>query len=1212
MSDLDDVEVSVGDTVGVMDAGAGPYESEVIAVDGDRIRVRAPALSAPRSKPGLANADDIERWAVDHKARSGLPRLVRRLLADTPGVTGLSIRAGRGVDFSGWDGQMDGGSGAAYVPAGQSCWEMSTSRDPARQAQSNYQKRTKDPKGMDPAETTFVFVTPRRWEGADVWENSRRVESRWRDVSVLDADDLEGWLESRYGVHVWFSEHLGLRPRDVESLRRWWSRWSAATDPAMPEGLLIAGRGDEAEKLRARLDGSPSVTGIKAVSRDEAIAFVSAALHASEEPDHLPRAFVVLGATGWDNSVSTHGRSILIPTFEGADVAAAVDAGHHVLIPMRAEDTGNAIELPRIGRFEARAAFEHLGIESEKADRYAVRARRSLVSLRRGLSLDPRTARPIWGQGPDADVLAALVLVGAWSEDRDGDREAVSAVAKRDYESVERLLRRWEKSEDPPFRRSGNSWRLANPEDAWLLLRDQIVSGDLERWRKSVLEVLGARDPVLDLEPEQRFLSPIVGLRQRWSSDLRRGLAQGIALLAVLELARSVGGRSGSGHAESLVLELLARAGNDDTAKLWQQLADVLPLLAEAAPRVFLEAVHRDAGGDSPLLARMFTDRDVFASSPHVGLLAGLERLCWSPEHLPAAMDVLVRLARIDPVGQYMSRPLESARLALWPLSPQTGASLERRMDTLDGLLERFPNTGKKLLLELVPRAGSHWTDSDKPRFRDWAPAEKPTRVEAFQAIEAVKSRVASMKAHSERDADAVSLRLGELVGSHADLFGWFPVEDAKREKIVQRRSLVVQELFDLDGTGAMCRFAGQVARPELVGEVVADRLGGKLTEDLLQLLTNEDADRQLALGWVKRMAELRGTAWAGHLLGDTSDLGDEARADILLNLRAGKETWDLVTKEHEVVRQSYWRRIGTPRVAPEDFDTYLDKLLEHDRIGHAIQISWTRSRKEATELIENGTIERVLDAASKADPSRLRDTDIFYIGQLMDLLGPHCETVALLEIRLLLRLQMAGRSPMGLYSRLQRDPSFFVELVCQVYGRERERQQPDTNGARLPQSSAWTILQEWRIPPGYDRESGEFDAETLQSWVLVVRRGLVERNLSEIGDALLGELLSGSPTGRDGVWPAEPVRGLLEDIESRHIEDGLIAGAMTSRGMTTHGILEGGEQERGLAGLYREMASKIDTRWLRTAEVLRRLADHYDEQARRRDEQAERLADFD
>ena len=1212
LSDLDGLEVNVGDTIGVMDSGAGPYEADVIAVEGDRIRVRAPALGAPRSNPGLANADDLERWSGSPAARTELSELVRALLVDTPRVTDLTARTGRGVDLAGWDALVDGGPGTPYVPLGRSAWELGAGSDPRRKAQEDYRKRTEDPLGVDPAKTTFVFVTSRRWVGKHKWSQSKRDKGIWRDVRVLDADDLEGWLRCCRPAHVRFSERLGLRPREIKSLRLWWDRWSESTIPPLPPDLLLAGREGQADTLRDRLSGTASAIGIKASTRQEAMAFAAAALRTSEDTDRLSRSFVVLSAAAWDNSVSMPGRSVLIPTFEDADVSAAVRAGHHVVAPMGVDDPGQAIELARLGRSEARAAFRAIGIKPDKADRYAVRARRSLTSLRRALSANPRVARPGWAQGEDGDILAVLVLVGAWSDTREADQETVAGFVNRDYESVERVLRRWEKTGDPPFRRSGNAWRLSNPEDAWLLLRDQIIAQDLGRWRKSVLEVLGPRDPVRDLEPEPHFVAPIFGLRQRWSSDLRRGLAQGIALLAVSESTRSVGGRSGAYHAESLVEELLDQAGNDHAGKLWQQLSEVLPFLAEAAPRVFIDAVSRDSSGDEPVLAKMFADRDVFASSPHVGLLRALERLCWSHEHLPAAMDGLLRLAKIDPGGQYMSRPLESARMALWPCSPQTGTPLDRRMDTLDGLLERFPDMGKKLLLELVPRTGSHWTDSDRPRFRHWGPAEKPTDGEILQAIEAVKSRVASMETHSEPNPDAVSVRLEELVEAQADLFSWSPVGDAEREKIAQRRCQVVQELFDLEGTGAISRFAGQVDRPELVGEVVADRLGDKPTEDLLQLLTNEVADRQLALGWVKRMAEVQGTAWVGHLLGDTSDLGDKVRANILLYLPTGSEVWDLLVKENKGVRQSYWGRIGPQRVVPEDFDTYLDKLLENGRIRNAIQVSWTRSKEEPAELIENGTIERVLVAASKADGIRLTDNDVYFVGQLMDLLSPDCEPVAFLEARFFLRLQMAGRSPTGIYGRLQRDPSLFADLVCQVDGKGRERQQPDANRVNLPQGSAWTILQEWRVPPGYDSVSGDFDVDTLRRWVSEARRGLMESGLSDMGDAFVGELLSGSPTGRDGVWPAEPVRNLLEEIESQPMEDGLMSGALTRRGMTTHGLLEGGEQERGLAGLYREMAAKIDTKWLRAADVLRRMADHYEEEGRQRDDQAERRADSD
>jgi hypothetical protein len=50
---------------------------------------------------------------------------------------------------------------------------------------------------VDPAMTTFVFVTPRRWNAKTKWLKTRRAEKFWRDVRVLDVDDLEAWLEPR-------------------------------------------------------------------------------------------------------------------------------------------------------------------------------------------------------------------------------------------------------------------------------------------------------------------------------------------------------------------------------------------------------------------------------------------------------------------------------------------------------------------------------------------------------------------------------------------------------------------------------------------------------------------------------------------------------------------------------------------------------------------------------------------------------------------------------------------------------------------------------------------------------------------------------------------------------------------------------------------------------------------------------------------------------
>jgi len=45
------------------------------------------------------------------------------------------------------------------VPNGISAWEMGTNKDVKRKADSDYEKRRGDLRGIDPAQSTFVFVT---------------------------------------------------------------------------------------------------------------------------------------------------------------------------------------------------------------------------------------------------------------------------------------------------------------------------------------------------------------------------------------------------------------------------------------------------------------------------------------------------------------------------------------------------------------------------------------------------------------------------------------------------------------------------------------------------------------------------------------------------------------------------------------------------------------------------------------------------------------------------------------------------------------------------------------------------------------------------------------------------------------------------------------------------------------------------------------------
>jgi hypothetical protein len=131
-----------------------------------------------------------------------------------------------------------------------------------------------------------------------------------------------------------------------------------------------------------------------------------------------------------------------------------------------------------------------------------------------------------------------------------------------------------------------------------------------------------------------------------------------------------------------------------------------------------------------------------------------------------------------------------------------------------------------------------------------------------------------------------------------------------------------------------------------------------------------------------------------------------------------------------------------------------------------------------------------------------------------------------------------------------------------------------------------------------------------LSNWYGESKRLLIEKRRGQIAQSVLGEVLSSSPQGDDGVWPCEAVRTIIETEHSDDLDRGLQIGRTNRRGATSRAPEDGGKQERELAKGYREDASAISGTWPRTAALLRRLAENYEQEARWHDESAERWMD--
>ncbi|MEA2633805.1 MAG: hypothetical protein QOH92_572 [Chloroflexota bacterium] len=673
----------------------------------------------------FTTANQIHLWAGGMSARSQLPILVRRLvLATLPVVDEIDFPAEESSQFAGWDGVVQTPSSNAHVPQGASGWELGVDSNSPGKADRDYEKRKKKPLELAPKDTSFIFVTARRWAGKKAWRNQRRAEGFWRDVRAYDANDLATWLEQATAVDVWLATALGNRPPGIHHLGHWWEDWSAATMPSLSCELLLAGRTEARQHLDEWLASMPSVLSIRSDTQEEAVAFVAAALineigKGSREAA-LARTVVVESPEAWQQLSFASSPMILIPTFLARGlVAGAVARGHHVLLPIdRAARDSTAMELPQVDAEAAATALVSMGISRSRAELLGAVAHRSLPAVRRQVGLIPGSLGAKWANPDVARQLVPALLAGGWNEDNQADRDAVQALGVQPYSEISETVTRWSHESDAAILKLGTHWTLAWHRDAWEQLRGYIGPDDLDRFQATALRVLGEADPRFDLPADERWLAAVRHRVPMHSSALREGLAETLALLGSVPGVAAPEG--GGPRACWIVQQLLDRAAS---WQAWASVSSYLPLLGEACPDRTLEAVERTLEGEEPLVLKLFTDKgqSPFPSSEHTSLLWALETLSWSPHYFSAVAVILARLAGMATDGRLANRPFASLEglFRLW--YPSTNAPLENRLAVIDTIRQREPDVGWRLLCSLLPQWGAVAMPTARPKFRDWA-----------------------------------------------------------------------------------------------------------------------------------------------------------------------------------------------------------------------------------------------------------------------------------------------------------------------------------------------------------------------------------------------------------------------------------------------------------------------------------------------------------
>ena len=734
---------------------------------------------------------DLEAYANRRDSQGVIPELIYWLVKQSISQMSVCrIPYGDAVNQPGLDGLVETGEAfLEFVPKGISYWEIGTGRNPQQKATNDFRKRTKKLSDEERAKSAFIFVTPRS-SGSEGWSEprqtrwlNRREDSGWGRIRIIDGVKLADWLREFPALGRWMAKKIGLSTSlsGLSTPAEHWETIQAQTgpaDPPLPSKVFIVGRENACTALQGLFEEQSQRLLLFAESPKDVEDFVAAYLASLEDEIFRSlsnRCLFISDEDAWHSVTETRKSHVLVADphlgldSERADLQTiASRRGHAVVIPICGAWSGENPEIIRL-RSPSQSQLEKVlsdsGYSQVRARELASAGAHRLSALRRYL-LGLGTLPP-YASWDNARVLAQAGLIGKWDGNNPADRATLETLLGKEYGEWIGMVRSEVLRPDTPLIQHNEKWRMVARGEAWNALGPQLADDDLERFQQITLHVLGERDPKFDLPKEERYAASIHGKSLQHSSVLREGLAETLALLGSRPGALS---SCSQGKANTIaVLAVRGLLGDADWER-WTGLERFLPLLAEAAPDEFLDAVESALENlEESLFHQVFAQEGsggIGGWNYMSGLLWALENLAWHPDYLTRVILILGDLASIDPGGNWANRPSNSLADILLPWHLQTCAPMEKRKAAVEALLQEQPEAGWKLLLALLPHSHGATSGCHRPAWRNLIPADwegTVTRREYWDQITIYADMAIRIaKSHTEK--------LNELIDRFSDL----------------------------------------------------------------------------------------------------------------------------------------------------------------------------------------------------------------------------------------------------------------------------------------------------------------------------------------------------------------------------------------------------------------------------------------------------------
>ena len=409
---------------------------------------------------------------------------------------------------------------------------------------------------------------------------------------------------------------------------------------------------------------------------------------------------------------------------------------------------------------------------------------------------------------------------------------------------------------------------------------------------------------------------------------------------------------------------------------------------------------------------------------------------------------------------------------------------------------------------------------------------------------------------------------------------------EERERRINELKINALTEILENRGLEGILKLAEKGSSQWEIGTYLArEILDVEQIEVLLLLCLRQDAENNARDGIIAGiMHPLDDNQYNALLISLHNKISEQETLRLFLLSPYRKATWTQVAQLSDEVCSSYWNNV-IPEYTPDghDLNVGIRLLLDAKRPRAAFFSIGFKHKEVRPELLFQIISDMLKEGSDKKGEYPL---DAHKIRRAFKVLDQDrdipLEAKAGLEFSYLEALAGGNDSDRHQIPNLERHienhPEIFVQAIVWSYKRKTPGEDPPefqmTGGNEHLASKSYHLLQVLKRIPGQDETTEELAHEKLLEWVEAVRKRCHEFDRIEAADFRLGVLLSHAAVGKDGVWPNEAVRAVMQQLRSEEISRGALTGRYNARGVFWRG--EGGEQERMLAAQYRQWAKEL------------------------------------